>query len=411
MPKKASANKRIRKNFGKIRKGVEIPDLIGVQRESFSRFLQKEVPVEKRKDIGLQAVFKSVFPIKDFTGSASLEFVSYRFGTVKHSVQECIHRGMTYEIPLRITVRLVVYDIDKETGITNIRDIKEQEIYFGAIPLMTKKGTFIINGTERVVVSQLHRSSGVFFDHDKGKSHSSGKVIYSSRIIPVRGSWIDMEIDPKDIVHIRIDRRRKFPVTILFKAFGYTTEDILSYFYKIDKYAIQRGQIFKAFNEDLLIGQRAGQDIKDPETGDSIVLKGRVFTKTAVKRLKSAKIKLIPVNKEDIFNKAFAKTIVDPKSEKPLVKANDTFDDEIFQVLKDAGVKQFELLFIDEVSTSESIRKTLLLDKVEAKEEALIEIYRRLRPGNPATPEVAQDFIDHMFFKSSYYDLSGVLLY
>jgi len=301
-----------------------------------------------------------------------------------------------------------VYDIDKETGITNIRDIKEQEIYFGAIPLMTKKGTFIINGTERVVVSQLHRSSGVFFDHDKGKSHSSGKVIYSSRIIPVRGSWIDMEIDPKDIVHIRIDRRRKFPVTILFKAFGYTTEDILSYFYKIEKYTIRRQKIFKEFNEDLLVGQRASQDIKDPATGDSIVLKGRVFTKTAVKRLKSAKIKLIPVNKEDIFNKTFAKTIVDSKSEKPLVKANDTFDDEVYQVLKDAGIKQFELLFIDEVSTSESIRKTLLLDKVEAKEEALIEIYRRLRPGNPATPEVAQDFIDHMFFKSSYYDLSGV---
>ncbi|MFC1813486.1 DNA-directed RNA polymerase subunit beta [Thermodesulfobacteriota bacterium] len=408
MSEKASANKRIRKNFGKIRKGVEIPDLIGVQRESFSRFLQKDVPLEKRKDIGLQAVFKSVFPIKDFTGSASLEFVSYRFGAVKHSVQECIHRGMTYEIPLRITVRLVVYDIDKETGITNIRDIKEQEIYFGAIPMMTEKGTFIINGTERVVVSQLHRSSGVFFNHDKGKSHSSGKVIYSARIIPVRGSWIDMEIDPKDIVHIRIDRRRKFPVTILFKSFGYTTEDILSYFYKTEKYVIQRKQIFKEFNEDLLVGQRASQDIKDPETGNSIVLKGRVFTKTAVKRLKSAKIKLTPINEEDIFNKAFAKTIVDPKSGNPLVKANDTFDDEVFQVLKDAGINQFELLFIDEVSTSESIRKTLLLDKVETKEEALIEIYRRLRPGNPATPEVAQDFIDHMFFKSSYYDLSGV---
>ncbi len=168
----------------------------------------------------MQTVFKSVFPIKDFTGSASLEFVSYRFGEIKHSIEECVHRGMTYEIPVRITVRLVVYEIDVETGVSNIRDIKEQEIYFGTIPLMTGKGTFIINGTERVVVSQLHRSSGVFFDHDKGKTHSSGKIIYSSRIIPVRGSWIDMEVDPKDIVHIRIDRRRKFPVTLLFKAFG-----------------------------------------------------------------------------------------------------------------------------------------------------------------------------------------------
>jgi DNA-directed RNA polymerase subunit beta len=194
-------NKRLRKDFSKIRKIVDIPDLIGMQRGSYKRFLQMDVPSEKREDIGLQAVFKSVFPIKDFTGSASLEFVSYRFAEVKHSIEECIHKGMTYELPIRITVRLVVYDIDKETGVSNIRDIKEQEIYFGTIPLMTDKGTFIINGTERVVVSQLHRSSGVFFDHDKGSTHSSGKIIYTSRIIPVRGSWIDMEVDPKDIVY------------------------------------------------------------------------------------------------------------------------------------------------------------------------------------------------------------------
>ncbi len=191
MSERSLASRRIRKNFGKIRKIVDIPDLIAVQRESYNRFLQMDVPPEKREDVGLQAVFQSVFPIKDFTGSASLEFVSYRFAEVKHSVEECIHTGMTYEIPVRITVRLVVYDIDEETGVSNIRDIKEQEIYFGTIPLMTEKGTFIINGTERVVVSQLHRSSGVFFDHDKGKTHSSGKIIYSSRIIPVRGSWID----------------------------------------------------------------------------------------------------------------------------------------------------------------------------------------------------------------------------
>lgn len=255
MSEKPLATKRIRKNFGKIRKIVEIPDLIGVQRESFNRFLQMDISPEKRKDIGLQAVFKSVFPIKDFTGSASLEFVSYRFGEIKHSVEECIHRGMTYEIPVRITVRLVVYDLDRETGVSNIRDIKEQEIYFGTIPMMTEKGTFIINGTERVVVSQLHRSSGVFFDHDKGKSHSSGKIIYTSRIIPVRGSWIDLEIDPKDIVYIRIDRRRKFPVTILFKAFGYTTEDLLEYFYETEKIVVSRKRFYKRFNENFLVGQ------------------------------------------------------------------------------------------------------------------------------------------------------------
>ncbi|MGB2688996.1 MAG: DNA-directed RNA polymerase subunit beta [Desulfobacterales bacterium] len=408
MSERLLANRRVRKNFGKIPKIVDIPNLIAVQQESFNRFLQKDVPPEKRRDIGLQAVYKSVFPIKDFTGTASLEFVSYRFGEIKHSVHECMHRGMTYEIPLRITVRLVVYDIDKETGITNIRDIKEQEIYFGTIPLMTDNGTFIINGTERVVVSQLHRSSGVFFDHDKGKSHSSGKVIYTSRIIPVRGSWIDMEIDHKDIVNIRIDRRRKLPITILFKSFGYTSEDILAYFYKTERIVIRGKRIFKEFNEDLLKGQRASRDVKNPETGDTIVAKGRVFTKASVKRLKSAGVNLIPISVEDIVNKVFSKTIIDPDKEEPIVECNQVLDEENFQALRDAGITEFELLFIDGVTTSDSIHKTLLLDKVETKEGGLIEIYRRLRPGNPATSEVAQDFVDHMFFKSSYYDLSGV---
>ena len=401
-------NKRIRKNFGKIKKIIEIPDLIGMQRESYRRFLQADVPPEKREDIGLQAAYKSVFPIRDYTGSASLEFVSYKFGEIKHNEEECVHRGMTYEQPVRIIVRLVVYDIDKETKVSNIRDIKEQEIYFGTIPLMTEKGIFIINGTERVVVSQLHRSSGVFFDHDKGKTHSSGKVIYSSRIIPVRGSWIDMEIDPKDIVHIRIDRRRKFPITILFKAFGYSVEDLLLYFYETEKINVRGKRIFREFNEKFLKGQRASQDIKDPETGNVIVNKGRMFTQRAIGQLQSAKVKMIPITVEDIIGRVFAHTIVDPKSRDPIVKANDLVDEEILSNLNDAGIKEFELIFIDGLSTSHSIHKTLLMDKVETKEDALFEIYRRLRPGNPATPEVGQDFIDNLFFKSLYYDLSSV---
>ncbi len=408
MSERPLANKRTRKNFGKIKRIVDIPDLIGMQRESFTRFLQKDTAPEDRKDIGLQTVFKSVFPIKDFTGSASLEFVSYRFGEVKHTVQECIHRGMTYEIPIRITVRLVVYDIDKDTGVSNIRDIKEQEIYFGTIPLMTDNGTFIINGTERVVVSQLHRSSGVFFDHDKGKAHSSGKIIYSSRIIPVRGSWIDMEIDPKGIVHIRIDRRRKFPVTILFKAFGYSSEDLLAYFYKTEKIVVKGKRVFKVFDENLAKGQRASRDVLDPESGEAIVKKGRIFTKAAIDRIKSSDIELIPINPEDIQNMISARTIVHPENKLPIVKCNEIIDKEIFETLIDAGVNEFDLIFIDGITSSDSIHKTLLLDKVEAKEDALIEIYRRLRPGNPATPEVAQDFLDHMFFKPAYYDLSGV---
>jgi DNA-directed RNA polymerase subunit beta len=367
-----------------------------------------DIPPEKRRHVGLQAVFKSVFPIKDFTGSASLEFVSYRFAEVKHSVEECIHRGMTYEIPVRITARLVVYDLDNDTGVSNIRDIKEQEIYFGTIPLMTGKGTFIINGTERVVVSQLHRSSGVFFDHDKGKTHSSGKIIYSSRIIPVRGSWIDMEVDPKDIVYIRIDRRRKFPVTILFKSFGYSVEDLLNYFYKFERITIKGTSAFKEFKPEFLKGQRAGTDVEDPQTGEIVVKKGRMFTMRALKRLQAADTEWIPIANEDLLGRAFAHAIIDPESKLPIVKANDAIDEEVLANLSQAGITEFELLFIDGVSTSDSIRKTLLADKVETKEEALIEIYRRLRPGNPATPEVAQDFIDNLFFKPNYYDLSGV---
>ncbi len=414
MSERPVAIKRIRKNFGKIRKIVEIPDLIGMQRESYMRFLQMDTPPDARRVVGLHAVFKSVFPIKDFTDSASLEYVSYRFGEVKHGVEECIHRGMTYELPVRITVRLVVYETDKEANTRNIRDIKEQEIFFGTIPLMTEKGTFIINGTERVVVSQLHRSSGVFFDHDKGKSHSSGKVIYSSRIIPVRGSWIDMEIDPKDIVYIRIDRRRKFPVTLLFKAFGYTTEDLLTYFYSTETVLIESdgedpGTLFyKVFDEELIRGQRASRNIHHPDTGEIMVKAGRLFTRRATRQIKTANMERIPIEKDDVIDKIFAVPVIHPETGAILARANDPVADENLSAIVDAGIGKIDILHINGVSTSDSIRKTLLLDKVDGKDDALLEIYRRLRPGNPATPEVAQEFVDHLFFKSAYYDLSGV---
>ncbi|MGD9224115.1 MAG: DNA-directed RNA polymerase subunit beta, partial [Desulfobacteraceae bacterium] len=408
MADRLSLEKRIRKSFGKIKKIVEIPDLIGMQKESYRRFLQLDVPPEKRVDIGLQAVFKSVFPIKDFTGSASLEFVGYRFSEIKHSEDECIQRGMTYDLPVRITVRLVVYDVDKETGVSNIRDIKEQEIYFGTIPLMTEKGTFIINGTERVVVSQLHRSSGVFFDHDKGKTHSSGKIIYSSRIIPVRGSWIDLEIDPKDIVYIRIDRRRKFPVTTLFKAMGYSTADLLAYFYETEKIMVKGRRITKSLNPKYLKGQRASKDVLHPESGDVLVKKGRMYTQRAVKQMLAQNMTEIPIDPDELLSKVFAYTVKDPDTGDVLVSSNEEIDEDALDRLKAAGIDAFEILRIDGVSSSDSIRKTLLLDKVSTKEDALIEIYRLMRPGNPATPEVAQDFLDHLFFKSAYYDLSGV---
>ncbi len=470
--------KRIRKNFGKIQKIVEIPDLIGMQRESYRRFLQLNVDPERREETGLQAVFRSVFPIKDFTGNASLEFVSYKFGDIKHGVAECIHRGMTYEVPVRITVRLVVFDTDKETGVSNIRDIKEQEIYFGTIPLMTSKGTFIINGTERVVVSQLHRSSGVFFNHDRGKTHSSGKVIYSSRIIPVRGSWIDMEIDPKDAVYIKIDKRRKFPVTLLFKAFGFSTEDILSYFYRVqtvyfekksengfgsaavkaadvqDKGAdaaageqavssrgtepgtgkvpgifpgispdtglpeslftrVERLAFFEEFSEEFQKGRRATRDIADPLTGEITVRKGRIFTQRAVRQLKVSDMKRIPVGPEDVIGRTFAYTVTDPETGDVIVRANERVTEDALLRLSAAADRkrvpyEFKAIFTEEMAGADAIHKTLILDRLESKEDALLEIYRRLRPGNPATPEVAQEAVDQMFFKSAYYDLSVV---
>ncbi|MCP3922218.1 MAG: DNA-directed RNA polymerase subunit beta [Desulfobacterales bacterium] len=398
--------KRLRKKFGGKHMIADIPNLIGMQKDSYNRLLQRNVPPEKRKDIGLQSVFKSVFPIKDFTGSASLDFVSYDFGEIKHTEEECTHRGMTYEISLKIRVRLMVFDVDRDAGTSNIRDIKEQEIYFGTIPLMTGRGTFIINGTERVVVSQLHRSSGVFFDHDKGKTHSSGKIIYSARIIPVRGSWIDMEIDPKDIVNIKIDRRRKFPVTILFKAFGYNNEDLLNYFYEKEKVIVKDSGLFKVFNEKFMKGRRASYDIVDPKTGETIVKSGRLFTKKAIKQFIATELEHYPIKQEDIFGRGFA-SVIEANGE-ALVKPGELFDEEVFEKLTNNNIESFELLYVDESFSSDSIRKTLVSDKIDTKEEALIEIYKRLRPGNPATPEVAQDFIDNMFFKTAYYDLSGV---
>ncbi|MDX9964884.1 DNA-directed RNA polymerase subunit beta [Desulfobacter postgatei] len=401
-------NKRVRKEFGGKCKIIDIPDLIGMQRESFEGFLQRDVPPQEREEKGLHSVFKSVFPIKDFTDTSSLEYVSYSFGETKHSMQECISRGMTYDIPVNIRVRLVVYDYDKDTGVSTIRDIKEQEIYFGTIPLMTPRGTFIINGTERAVVSQLHRSSGVFFDHDKGKNYSSGKIIYNARIIPVRGSWIDMEIDAKDIVYIRIDRRRKFPVSILFKAFGYTGEDILDFFYTKEKIVRKNGSYFREFIPDNLVRQRAGYDIKSPETGEIVVKAGRIFTKRALKQLSDEHLDFIPISENELIGKAFASNFfLESSDQAPLFYAGAAIAEDTFELLEEKGIDTFEILYVDPRS-SDSMRKTLLSDKIESKEEALMDIYRRLRPGNPATIEVAQDFIDHLFFRQAYYDLSKV---
>ena len=278
-----------RKNFGQVRKILDIPNLIDIQTHSYEKFLQKEIAPVKRGNLGLQGAFKSVFPISDFSGKCSLEFVSYKLGDIRYDVKECIQKGMTYAAPLKIVVRLVVFEVDRPaegksnretTETKQIRDIKEQEVYFGEIPLMTENGTFIINGTERVIVNQLHRSPGIFFDHDKGKIVASGKLIYSARVIPIRGSWLDLEFDSKDILYVRIDRRRKMPVTILLKALGNSTEFILNYFYSVNTVIFENKKVYFAV-DDSLVGQKAPEDIKDTKSAEVIIKKGTKTYKTS----------------------------------------------------------------------------------------------------------------------------------
>ncbi|MDY6850785.1 MAG: DNA-directed RNA polymerase subunit beta, partial [Thermodesulfobacteriota bacterium] len=401
-------NLRIRKNFGKIEQVAEMPNLIEMQRHSYERFLQKDVSPDQREDIGLQGVFKSVFPIKDFSGISSLEFVSYNFDEVKYDIEECLAKGMTHEAPLKITVRLVVYDVDKDTGARSIRDIKEQEVYFGTLPLMTDNGTFIVNGTERVVVSQLHRSPGIFFDHDKGKTHSSGKLLYSGRIIPMRGSWLDMEFDPKDILHVRIDRRRKFPVTLLLKALGYSAEDILNYFYKTETVRFGEGPVTREVDPALLLGHRVEDDIVEPESKKVIVKKNKKITKSAVKKMAEFGLRKIPAKIEEFFGSYLAHDLIDPATGEVLLGLNEEFTEEAYETIRAAGVNQVDLLFIDKINVSSSMRDTLVLDKVETTDDAILEIYRKLRPSNPPTLEVAVTFFQNLFFNPEHYNLSPV---
>lgn len=403
-----STMQRIRKDFSRIGKVIEIPNLMDMQRKSYERFLQSDVPSEKREDVGLQGVFKSVFPIKDFSGTASLEFVHYAFGEPKYSVEECLQRDMTHEVPLKITVRLVSYDVDKDAGTQSIRDIKEQEIYFGTIPLMTARGTFIINGTERVIVSQLQRSPGIFFNHDQGKTHSSGKILYSARIIPVRGSWIDFEFDHKDILYVRIDRRRKFPVTTLLKALGYSTEELLNYFYQTEKIIVEPEGIKKCFVPGLFIGKKAGQDITDPQTGEIIVKKNRKITKAVTKKMEEAGIKTIPLGFEDIKGLVMAHDVVDPATGEVLIACNEEITEDNFQLIGGKKIPAIETLYMAGLNVSSSLRDTLLLDRVNTPEEAIMEIYRRLRPSSIPTPDIARAFFNSLFFSSDTYDLSEV---
>lgn len=400
--------RRIRKNYSKIGKVLDIPELTEVQRKSFDAFLQSHAPVEKREDVGLQAVFNSVFPIRDFNQTASLEFVSYALDKPKYDVDECRQRGVTFAAPMRVVVRLVVWDVDEETGVQAIRDVKEQEVYFGEIPLMTETGTFIINGTERVVVSQLHRSPGVFYEHDKGKTHSSGKLLYSARVIPYRGSWLDFEFDAKDIVHVRIDRRRKMPATILLRALGLSAEEILNYFYRAEIYYHEGRKYEKNFVPEVLFYQRASKDIKDPKTNEVIVKKGRRFTRRLIDKLKELKIDRIAIEEEDIVGKIAAHDIVDTATGEVVLGVNQVLTQEKFTELKDRKINEIPLLYIDDLNVGSHIRTTLLADKVSTAEESKIEIYKRLRPGDPSTPEAANQLFENLFFNPERYDLSKV---
>jgi DNA-directed RNA polymerase subunit beta len=416
-------NFRIRKNFAKIQKIIDIPNLIDIQKHSYDKFLQADKAPEQRDDTGLQGVFKSVFPIKDFNETSSLEFVSYHLEKPKYDVDECHQRGMTYSAPIKVVVRLVVWDKDPDTGAQSIRDVKEQEVYFGEIPLMTDNGTFIINGTERVVVSQLHRSPGAFFDHDKGKSHSSGKLLYNARIIPYRGSWIDFEFDHKDILYVRIDRRRKLPATVLLRALGAvpdtakknplefkgTPEEILNYFYATETIFIgDKGSYEKSVELELLPGQRATRDIKHAKTGEIIVKKNRKFTRAAIKKLEQAKIKTLPLDPEELVTKISAHDVVDENTGEVLLEVNEEVTEDKVEALRERGINEFKVLFIDNLNVGPFLRDTLNADKIASPEEAIMEIYRRLRPGDPPTLETATNLFINLFFNPERYDLSKV---
>jgi DNA-directed RNA polymerase subunit beta len=403
-----ASNLRIRKSFAKNKQVIDIPNLIELQKSSYEAFLQKDVDPDRRGDTGLNGVFKSVFPITDFNNTASLEFVSYTLEPPKYDVDECRQRGMTYAAPIKVTLRLIVFDVDEQTEARSIRDVKEQEVYLGEIPLMTANGSFIINGTERVIVSQLHRSPGVFFDHDGGKNNASGKLIYSARVIPYRGSWLDFEFDQKDLIYVRIDRRRKFPVTILLKALGFNVEQLLEYFYDLDKVVARKGKLYREIDIDRMAGQRALVDIIDPKSGEVLVKQGRRITRAVVKRVKQIELREVEVTAEDLEGKIIAKPLIDESTGEIIADANNEMSKDILERAVAAGISDFSLIFFDGLSVGPYLRNTLLVDKVGTMEESLLEIYKRLRPGEPPTPEAADTFFKRLFFDAETYDLSEV---
>nr|WP_293951289.1 DNA-directed RNA polymerase subunit beta [Sneathiella sp.] len=403
-----TGRKRVRKNFGTIQAATEMPNLIEVQKTSYDAFLMKDTPPEDRGDEGLQAVFRSVFPIKDFADTASLEFVSYEFEAPKYDEEECQQRGMTFAAPLKVTLRLIVFEVDPDTEAKSVLDIKEQSVYMGDMPLMTDKGTFIINGTERVIVSQMHRSPGVFFDHDKGKTHASGKLLFAARVIPYRGSWLDFEFDAKDVVYVRIDRRRKLPVTALLQALDMSHEEILNYFYDRVDYKLEKKGWRTPFNVERVRGSRLIRDLVDADTEKVVAEAGTKITQRLAKKLMDEGLKDMLVGHLDLVGRYVAEDLINEQTGEVLVEAGEELTEALIDRLEAAGFKAVSTLDIDNVNVGPYIRNTLAVDKSSSRDQALIDIYRVMRPGEPPTEETAEALFNGLFFDPERYDLSAV---
>ncbi|MDT3429853.1 DNA-directed RNA polymerase subunit beta [Stenotrophomonas maltophilia] len=397
--------KRIRKDFGKQRSILEVPFLLAIQVDSYREFLQENVDPAKRTDHGLHAALKSVFPIASYSGNAALEYVGYKLGEPVFDERECRQRGMSYGAPLRVTVRLVIYD--RESSTKAIKYVKEQEVYLGEIPLMTENGTFIVNGTERVIVSQLHRSPGVFFDHDRGKTHSSGKLLYSARIIPYRGSWLDFEFDPKDALFTRIDRRRKLPVSILLRALGYSNEEMLAEFFEINTFHINPDEgVQLELVPERLRGETLGFDLAD---GDKVIVEaGKRITARHIKQLDASGIAALAVPDDYIVGRILSHDVVDASTGELLAQANDEITDEQLQAFRKAGVDAVGTLWVNDLDRGPYLSNTLRIDPTKTQLEALVEIYRMMRPGEPPTKDAAQNLFHNLFFTFERYDLSAV---
>ncbi len=399
--------KRIRKRFGHIADAAEMPNLIEVQKQSYDQFLMVQEPVGGRPGTGLQAVFASIFPIKDFSDKAQLEFVRYDFEPPKYDVDECQQRSMTYAAPLKVKLRLITFDVNEETGSRSVRDIKEQDVYMGDIPFMTSNGTFIINGTERVIVSQMHRSPGVFFHHDGGKSHSSGKLLFAARIIPYRGSWLDFEFDAKDLVYARIDRKRKLPATTLLYALGMDNEEILDTFYKRIVYNATSQGWRTPFIAERMRGVKATQDIYDADTGEVVIEAGKKLNARAVRQL-SEHVKAVAVPDEALHGRYLAEDVVNLSTGEIYAEAGDELDVKVLEKLRAVNVEELPVLDIDHVTTGSFIRNTLHNDKNQNGQDALFDIYRVMRPGEPPTEDAARALFKSLFFDGERYDLSSV---